>query len=587
MNELRVSKSIGSRSSSRSMERFESQVVSLNETTGFTERLELFQKNKHRKWSEWLKLKKLFRSGVQGVVGLFQTIDDTPVSFVFKIPKNINYLVEHELCVMKSTLKLADFCPHFCRVYGSIEVSVNPKIKKGDVFDLDTCTVPIVKDAIIMEYIDSPKFIDFIEKSSVRETDSQIYSCIKQVMAGLLCAQAYNKFVHYDCYCNNIMVKDCDKDLVMLYVINDKVQHCVPTYGKVPVFIDYGFSWSNTLDGEYLWQNMSHTNAGVYSDRFNEIEDFKRFLVTIATDVNHFRPSKTSKKLVNISKRMFKNFDIDWEQGWSNENGESATGKVELVLGEIIEENQLCSDVFGSYLGYSIDIIQSLIKTPLEHQDLKHFSTASCEFIEEFAKIEKEINSSYYSMYVLKMLVNNARKIRPAFKGEDKAKRVDAIKWFGHALSKAISTVADYVNLSSIKVDYCNMLSGLYEMTRGIEGLMASNLQSQMKFFEKNVRKLEIDNPNEMFICVDVNIEDEYEFNSRTTVMVVDCVMNKCRFVKLSKANVDRLNETSRISRATEMYDIINEPHSRGTSSSDYTRQKTSRVSDSLERLDP
>ena len=123
-------------------------VCSLNRTSGFFRNLKIFEENKHRDWNEWLTIKKFFKSGVQGIVGLFALKEDERITFVFKVSKHINYLVEHELAVMTALRPLADFCPHFCRVYGKCELSVNPKLKKGNVFDLSTSSMPIKKTVL-------------------------------------------------------------------------------------------------------------------------------------------------------------------------------------------------------------------------------------------------------------------------------------------------------------------------------------------------------------------------------------------------------------------------------------------------------
>ena len=62
---------------------------------------------------KWINFHKKFeKEGKQGIVGLVK-IDDKLC--IYKISRNLNFLVEHELMIMSSLKDIWEFCPFFCR----------------------------------------------------------------------------------------------------------------------------------------------------------------------------------------------------------------------------------------------------------------------------------------------------------------------------------------------------------------------------------------------------------------------------------------------------------------------------------------
>ena len=528
--------------------------IDLNETSGFNKTLEYFNENKDRNWNDWLEIQKFFKSGVQGIVGLFNC-NDNDHKFVFKIPKKIDFLTKHEFTIMKGINTIANFCPHFCRGFGEVVFQVNPKIKKNNVFTKSDDTIPINKEVLFMEYIDKADRFSKLIKNTEDYDDDIIYSCIKQVLGAILVSQNSNKFTHYDLFYSNIMVRKCSKDLVMLYITDDETYFAVPTLGYTPIIIDYGFSYIGNMNGDYLWQNMGHTNAGFYSDRFNEIADLKHFLVSIAEDIKRCRDkSKKNKKFCNVVKNLFRDFDVDWEQGWTNEHEEAACDEVDNILLKIIDIHKLDSKIFiPGYSGYCIDLIQTLIVLPLEKQDISAVAPAFCDFLEEFIKIENEIDSEYYILYILKNIVNIARRIRKDFRKDNEIRKM-AVNYFKTELAVIVKSISPSSNIDD--VDCEKLLKGLYKFSICIEGIMYYNMQEQMRNFEENREKLEIQKPEEMALVVDINTEDSYEFNENTEIMVVDSRVKKCATFKLLKSEIEELNQLDVLSRSTELFKI-------------------------------
>ena len=104
----------------------------LNEESGFNNLQKYYEQNKHERWDKWLYLDKIFtRPGKQGLVGIMKLKDDPSVSYVFKVSQYVNYLVQHELTVMKSLNGLSSYCPHFCKGVGGILADVDPNSRKN------------------------------------------------------------------------------------------------------------------------------------------------------------------------------------------------------------------------------------------------------------------------------------------------------------------------------------------------------------------------------------------------------------------------------------------------------------------------
>jgi len=315
-------------------------VTNLNEESGFNDLLEYYDQNKHKEWHKWLRITEIFpHPGKQGLVGIMKS-KKHDVSYVFKVSQYVNYLVQHELTVMRALNDLGPFCPHFCKGIGGVLADVDPKARKdGNPFEITT-KYPIEKEVLLMERLDNTtKLYNYIRSSRI--PDNVLHSAIKQTLIATAIAQKKKKFTHYDLHSNNIMMKKCSKDLVFLYVLDDDNQYCVPTYGHYPVIIDFGFSYANSMEDNPVWPSLGHTNYGFMSDRFDPIADPKLFLVTVSGELVEKRPNKTNRKLKNIVKNMFAPLSIDWQSGWDKgKNGKKMKPASDYVLRMLQDYNR-------------------------------------------------------------------------------------------------------------------------------------------------------------------------------------------------------------------------------------------------------
>ena len=350
---------------------------SLNTISGFDRLKKYYEKNKHKPWNEWLKCVSIFPNpGKQGIVGILCSKEDNDIQYIFKLSQYLNYLPQHELSVMSGLEKIADFCPHFNRAVGILTCDIDPNTKKTDnPFDTKRSKYTVEKEILLSHYLEkSTKFYNYIYSDQVDE--KILYSTVKQVLLGLAIAQKECHFSHYDLHSNNIMMKRCSRDLVFLYILDENNSFLVPTYGAYPVIIDYGFSYSDGMKDGPLWASLNHTEVGFMSDRFDPIADPKLFLVTVSDEIYCGRKSRKSKKLLNITKNLYGELNIDWESGWDVDTSSCVTDKVLKRLNKYSK----ISHLFDEYEYYCLDIINSLIILPIERQNYDRIEVAYVAF---------------------------------------------------------------------------------------------------------------------------------------------------------------------------------------------------------------
>ena len=512
--------------------------------------IDIFNSNKDKNWYEWLEFDKIFsKPGKQGLAGLFN-IKGTNKQIVFKISQYINHLSQHEFSIMKGLSAISDFCPHFCKGVGIINCNIDPKSRKSGNPFKPICKYPIEKEVLLSEFIDnSKKLYNYICSEKIHE--NVLYSSAKQVLMGISIAQKKTNFSHYDLHSYNIMIKKCDKNTVFLYVIDENNQFCVPTYGYYPIIIDYGFSYIKNLDNNPMWATLAHTDVGFTSDRFDWVSDPKLFLVTTSGEIKDYRNTKKSKKFNKIIKNIFNPLTIDWESGWDELDERAATD----IVTEMLEDYNSGSELFDKYDHYCIDLLQSLIVLPIKPQSYKNIDKAYTGFLEEFIKIENEINSPFYNLYILKEIVDTARIIRPDYEKKDTSCINKAIKTFKDNIFNKVHSIAKFVQLKTVKFE--KMLCSLLVLAKNIEGVLYEVMTDKMKDKQAEYKKLPVKNIEQIMGILQVNLPDEYVFDEDTKVCIVNSITNTTETVKIPKKHLKELNQMQSISQGAFLTEIL------------------------------
>lgn len=524
----------------------------LTEIFGHSKLCEYFEEHKTKPWNEWLTFDNVFdKPGKQGLVGLLSPsieIEGLNRQFVFKISQYINYLVHHESVIMEGLNTISPFCVHFCKSIGSIMCNVNPKSRKeGNPFNI-TSNHHIQKEVLLSEYIDkSYKLYNYI-RATDKISEDMLFSTIKQVMMALSIAQNKKRFSHYDLHSYNIMMRKCNKDVVFLYVMDEENQYAVATHGNYPVIIDFGFSYIEDMQDGPLWMSLAHTDVGFTSDRFDWVADPKLFLVTVASEIRAKRKTPRTKKLQRIVKNIFSPLNIDWSSGWDDGKEESAA---DFVIGQL-ENCNIGSRLFGDFDHFCIDILQSLIILPLEKQDSSGIEKAYKAFLKQWIKIENEISSPFYNLYILKGIVDAARYVRAAYMY--KTTRESAITTFRQRVYARIDEVANFCKPK--KINFEKMLCSVLVLATCIEGLLYDVTTKKAKSKAREYRKLPLRSVEQIYGAIQTNIPDIYTYNLKTKVVVFDCVNERTDYMFLDGDSVDLVNNSNPLCKGVTLYDI-------------------------------
>jgi hypothetical protein len=512
----------------------------------FYESLKVYKDKEKIKLDKWLKYIKSFKSGKQGYVALMKTFDNEN-EFVIKISQGINFLINHEYTIMKGLSVLNDFCPYFCKVYGKVEFDIPVSSRKHipEIFDNKDSKKFIKDDILVLENVkNASKFCKYIYNIKVPE--SVLYSTIKQVLLAISIAQKYAKFTHYDLHSDNVLMTECDEDLVILYIIDKDNQFLVPTNGFMPKIIDFGFSYIKSMDGGYLWPSMGHTCVGFLSDRFDPIADPKLFLVTTSYEIKNERNTKNSNKLRRIVKNIYDCLSIEMDCGWDNKTKLSVSDH----LADMFKDSIYCTDFFRENMFYCIDIIQTLIILPIEFHEYDNIHDSFKIFVKEFKKLEDKISNHFYLLYILKSIAIFAREEHSKY--ISKKGKEEAVYNFRRKLIEIIDSVAKFISLKDINFE--KLLCSIILLARNIEGFYYVLMKKTIINKNKEYSKLELTTPEQIYGCIEVNIPDKYEYSENTKICILDCVNKETRYMKINKETAKDLNNVHSISRGAFLY---------------------------------
>jgi hypothetical protein len=332
------------------------------------------------------------------------------------------------------------------------------------------------------------------------------------------------------------MLKKCNKNLVFLYILDDNNKFLIPTYGFYSIIIDFGFSYIEDLENKPLWPSLNHTNIGFTSDRFDNVSDPKLFLVTVAHEIHSNKKSANSKKLKNMTRNFYKNLYIDWESGWDIDNKKCPTNYIIKKLKNSIKHSYL----FSKYEYYCFDNIKTLIDIPVKKKSSKNIEIAFISFLEEFSKIEQQISSHFFCLYILKNIVDVARTVKKDYFSEYKNTAVD---FFRFSIIERIDSISKFANLESI--NYEKMLCSLYCLANNMEGIyyecMVKKDLNKIAQYNTLEEYRDIDN---IIKNIDDNILTPCYFTEDTTLLVIDNIQKITFSKKFEKEEIDIFNKS-------------------------------------------
>ncbi len=470
---------------------------------------------------------KKFKAGKQGIAGISVIENNGQTKkIVFKISQGVNYLAEHEFTVM-TDLSKTSCSHHFLKPIGLLEMDVNiekdiylnrsfeesesnqekresrlrkavrtenPFINRGKMTKKSVLLMEMVENSIKLE--------SYIKQNLPKEI---IFSAIKQVLAALHFAQKQCQFSHYDLHSANILMKRCSRDMVFLYVFNENQVIAVPTHGSFPVIIDYGFSFSKSVEKGPLYPSLAFTDTGFFSDRFDSFADMRLFLVSVLCEMEKYDVPKF-KKLV---KNNYKKTKVDWLSGWDEGVKYCATDKVIQKIRKIKN-----ATIFGKEKYASMDILQTMIIGKLEKKDTKFLKISYDSFTREFAKIEKFVRNSNMCLLILQNIIENARKVRLEY---ESGNTLTSVGEFRRNVCEFIDSNIKFGNIRDI--DWEIFLCSLLSLSNNMNGVLYRHMKKREKEKKKLYETIKIKKCSEM--VVKLSKVSDYIYSQKTNVMVI------------------------------------------------------------------
>ncbi len=475
------------------------------------------------------------RSGKQGILGILSGSSDpadTSELYIFKISVYLNYTCRQEDIVMQDLNELEGFCPHFCKTHGVYTVRVNPNFREGNPFNLKHVRTPIEVDLLLMQYIEnSHKFFRYI--SNMRVDDEVNFSILKQSMVAVVMAQREKQFAHYDLHSNNILVTRTDPSLLHFYILDDGTPFLVPTYGFTPTIIDFGFSYSNGMEGRPIYGALAHTDAGFMSTCYDDSGDTRLMLSSISFDMVHLRGKKLHRRFRNECKYILRGLDIDLDCGWDNHEDEISASDYILSL---LDTEMKQSRFFDEAGHFAVDILQNLITLPLKPRKIPDLFQSFILVRTEFLKLEEEIGSNFFLLYIFKKAVEGVGALKDIYMDVDEKK---ALKAFRHHMYAVIDSVAQYARA---KLDYEKLFVGLLAMARSCEGLLYKVMETRMREKERQKRKMKIRDLGDILSVLYYKYQDDYDLDSRSTILVFDQRKRSQYLLPLSEDDIETFN---------------------------------------------
>lgn len=525
--------------------------ILFNEDTEYL--LEFFKDKidqKYTSFPSFLKFGEPFtKSGKQGLLGTLKVkTKEGKKEIVYKLSQYLNFLVEGENLMMKGLNEIREYCPHFCKGFGKITIPVDPEFrKKENPFECED-RYKIYTDVLLMESLyPARKLYRYLKKNDFDE--EILYSLIKQTLLAISIAQSKKQFSHYDLHSNNILVKKCPKNSCFLYILDEDHQYLIPTYGYYPIIIDYGFGYISEMENQPISKSLDHTDAGFMSDRFDQVADPKLFLVTISDEIKNYRNTKKSKIFRSLIKNIFKPLKIDYETGWDETEDLGATDYVLSLLEEA--EHKSKSKFFKEYSNYLLGLCQKLIKLPLKKQSYKKIDKMYSLIIEEFKKIEREISSDFYNLYIFKNIVDITLEVKDDYLSTDR--REMAVLTFKNKVLDVISSCAKFC---LPKVDFETLLCSLLIFARQMEGVLFEVIEERMLEKRKEYRKMKVTSTNEIYEAIETNLPSEFKVDEDTIIYVFDSVKETSFKTKIPGKYLTKLNEQHPLFKGEFIYDL-------------------------------
>lgn len=491
-----------------------------------------------------LKYKCLLTSGKQGITGIFSS--DKDELLVWKTSKYIDYIIRHEMIILRGLNDLSSWFPHTPIFRGSVYKTPFGTVKNNPFQQKDTKKC-IKKDLHLTDFIVGKKNLQEI-LHSIQYSDQCVFSCIKQVLLSIIILQQKKNFTHYDLHPLNILVENNPKHILdwYLYKIKDK-DYIIPTLGNTVKIIDFGYSYSDDIVNNPMWYSLSYTEYGFNTWKFDWLNDFKIFLLSISSELkNSFRSDRNKIiKFNQLVSNLFHPLNVNKTNGWDNDNDKSIT---ETILDEIknfkIKELQH-SKLWCKWYFLIFDMIQSLVIHPPSPTkiDTEEVKTCFRIFIREWIHIENQVSCKDKQLYIFQELIDIARSKRFMYTSNDG--RQQAVTLFKKELTEFIDSHLQW--FITEKINFEKILCSIYLISRYIEGMIYKHISSKKIDKGKEYNKLSFSQPIQLyeFIDYEINNDDDTILSETSCIKVIDSTKQSTYTIK--PKNIELFNKVNNL----------------------------------------
>lgn len=493
------------------------------------------------------------RAGKQGILGVF-TNTETGRKYVYKISQYLNFLVEQEFSVMQGLNQLRSFCPHFCQTLGIFQTRITDNFRFEDnPFEYDKRS--IMTSVLLMQHIeDARKLYRYVKNDNV--PIDVLMSQVKQTLLATMIASEHGRFTHYDLHSNNVLVKKCPTNSVFLYILDANRVYLVPTYGYMPVIIDFGFSYHMNCNQRPMFGALAHTDIGFVPAIHDHQADAKLFLTSVSWELNKYKPSEESKTFRKLVTSIYGDCSVDLECGWDEyEEDDPLNESISDVLLNKLNSQFKRSKFFKSQGHHVVDLLQALLILPLRARKTDDtLDDLAGILVTEFGKLEREIGTDFYNLYLFKIIIDSVIRHREAYLSPEL--REQAVMQFKSDVLKELDRVAKFCQP---KINWEKLLCCLLCLSKCIENLCYDRLKKLISHKKSNFNKMMVRSPTEVFEAIDANLPSHFFFNRQTTVYVWDAHNQQSGKFTIPEEWVDDLNETHPFERGLYLYEKMSD----------------------------
>ena len=489
---------------------------------------------------------------VQGTAGLISTLQNDQV--VFKVSNCIDYSIEHESKALDKLNEIADFCPHFMYKFGEIDLPVcfnffksSKRGKHGIFQDSDLlCMTPV----LFTEYISKYTFYH-----AIKTYDKNIIgSLILQILSALKISQKHTEFTHYDLHMDNILVRECDKEIFHLYIHGDDNETLVPTFGLVPVIIDMGSCHTNNQDR--LFSTVENYEGGCQTTSFDRLADVHHLLLSTFDCLEKYMP--VAETILYKLALHFYPLPVWIGKGWK-----ILFHQLDKELRYCIQKNSKLLNISGSqedrddynYLFKELFadmllILNGAISLPLNENKVlennfekfeKDLATKFDQFFKHFHHLINlpSVKSDQDCLYLLKEIVNMSYDFKK-YKNNPQEKDTAFNK-----MKLRLSLVMKDTDMKKIKfVDFFNTINDLCPLLSSFYQMLEANHNSV-------INECYNECPQDLDFFIDFfrqHLPCEYELTQNSKIYVFDSCKKERVYKTLQHLSVEELEKINKMS---------------------------------------